>query len=322
MNASPLIKGKSLPLLINQPSGLNLEGTIEWLENHRPLLDDLTHTAGVVLLRKLPIKTPGDFEVICKAIRPQLRKYTGGDSPRNSLTEFVYTSTEYASGLEVPLHNELSYAGWSPDRVFFGCLRPAAMGGETQVADGRAIYRRLDPTIRKNFEDKGITYLQYLRDQSVSGTGKSWQETFETNSRKEVESYLETSKMDFEWTALGLKTRAFHQAILKHSVTGERCWHNQADQWHRLIPSVKDSVGEEITKSQSTPHVVTFGNHVVFGDESEINPNDLLKICAVSRSCEVLFPWQKGDVMIIDNVLAMHGRKPFTGLRQNVVAMA
>ena len=67
---------------------------------------------------------------------------------------------------------------------------------------------------------------------------------------------------------------------------------------------------------------MTFGNHVVFGDESEINPNDLLKISAVSRSCEVLFPWQKGDVMIIDNVLAMHGRKPFTGLRQNVVAMA
>jgi hypothetical protein len=105
-------------------------------------------------------------------------------------------------------------------------------------------------------------------------------------------------------------------------VTKEKCWHNQADQWHRLLPSVKDSVGEEVTKPQSTPNATTFSNHVVFGDGSEINPNDLLRIRAVSRSCEVLFPWKEGDVMIIDNVMAMHGRKPFTGLRQTVVAMA
>ena len=169
MKAGPLIKGKSLPLLINQPTGLSLGATLDWLEGHRSVLDNLTHRAGVILLRDLPIKTPNDFQSICRAIRPQLRKYSGGDSPRTSLTEFVYTSTEYQSGLEVLLHNELSYAGWSPDRVFFGCLQPAATGGETHVADGREIYRRLDPKIRKDFENKGVTYIQHLRDRSVSG---------------------------------------------------------------------------------------------------------------------------------------------------------
>jgi len=322
VKAGPLIKGKSLPLLINQPTGLSLGATLDWLEGHRSVLDNLTHRAGVILLRDLPIKTPNDFQSICRAIRPQLRKYSGGDSPRTSLTEFVYTSTEYQSGLEVLLHNELSYAGWSPDRVFFGCLQPAATGGETHVADGREIYRRLDPKIRKDFENKGVTYIQHLRDRSVSGPGKSWQETFESTRREQAENYLKTSKMGFEWTADGIKTHAFHQAILKHSVTKEKCWHNQADQWHRLLPSVKDSVGEEITKPQSTPNATAFSNHVVFGDGSEINPNDLLRIRAVSRSCEVLFAWKEGDVMIIDNVMAMHGRKPFTGLRQTVVAMA
>jgi alpha-ketoglutarate-dependent taurine dioxygenase len=42
----------------------------------------------------------------------------------------------------------------------------------------------------------------------------------------------------------------------------------------------------------------------------------------VSRSVEIVFPWQAGDVMVIDNILAMHGRKPYRGPRRIVVAMA
>ncbi|MEC0822849.1 TauD/TfdA family dioxygenase, partial [Bacillus atrophaeus] len=33
------------------------------------------------------------------------------------------------------------------------------------------------------------------------------------------------------------------------------------------------------------------------------------------------FPWQKGDIMILDNMLVAHGRKPFYGSRKVVVAM-
>ena len=50
-------------------------------------------------------------------------------TPRTDLTDQVYTSTEYPAHLEVFLHNELSYAGWSPGRVFFCCLVPAETGG-------------------------------------------------------------------------------------------------------------------------------------------------------------------------------------------------
>jgi len=80
---------------------------------------------------------------VCQGVDPALRSYTGGDSPRTGLADKVYTSTEYDADLEVYLHNELSYAGWSPRLVFFGCLLPAAEGGETQIADGRAIYNAM-----------------------------------------------------------------------------------------------------------------------------------------------------------------------------------
>ncbi len=92
----------------------------------------------------------------------ELKNYTGGDSPRTGVTDQVYTSTEYDAELEVLLYNELSYAGWSPQFVFFGCLLPPKTGGATHIADGRRIYQALDAAVRDRFESKGVTYLQHL----------------------------------------------------------------------------------------------------------------------------------------------------------------
>ncbi len=314
----------TMPLLI-VPVGTDVTDPVEWAAAHRDEIIAGLHHAGAVLVRGLGIDSPTVFRAVCAAISPELRNYVGGDSPRTDLADQVYTSTEYPSHLEVFLHNELSYAGWSPDRVFFCCLVPAETGGETHVADGREIYRRLDPDVRDRFESRGVTYLQHLWDANdAPGVGKSWQETFETDDRDAVEGYLRDSDMEFEWTALGIRTAATHPAVLTHPVTGERCWHNQADQWHRDLAGVKVSFGggDDDRVDPTTAGVETLGNHVVFGDGSEIDVADLHHVRSVTTACEMTFPWRAGDVLVVDNIMAMHGRKPFTGERRVIVAMA
>ncbi|MGH9366268.1 MAG: TauD/TfdA family dioxygenase, partial [Thermoanaerobaculia bacterium] len=37
---------------------------------------------------------------------------------------------------------------------------------------------------------------------------------------------------------------------------------------------------------------------------------------------EVALPWKEGDVLMLDNMLAAHGRRPFVGPRNVVVGMA
>lgn len=317
----------TLPVLaeIGDVAGRLVEDAVAWATAHRDRIEESVQRCGAVLIRGFAITSATEFRAVCAAIRPDLRNYAGGDSPRTGVADQVYTSTEYPAHLEVYLHNELSYAGWSPDRLFFCCLIPSETGGETHLADGREILGALDPAVRGRFEARGVTYLQHLWDASgVPGIGKSWQETFETGDRAAVERYLDGAGMRFDWTRLGLRTAADHPAILNHPVTGERCWHNQADQWHRGIPGVKVSFGRSGTGGYDahTAGVETLGNHVTYGDGSEIDVEDLMHVRSVSHTCEAKFSWQAGDVLVIDNVLAMHGRKPFTGPRRVLAAMA
>lgn len=322
-----LTTSASLPARAHVPDGAS-DDPVGWAAAHRDSIEADLHRAGAVLMRGLDVSSADQFRAVCSAICPELRNYTGGDSPRTDVADQVYTSTEYPAHLEVFLHNELSYAGWSPDRLFFCCLVPSETGGETHLADGREILRRLDPAVRHRFESRGITYLQHLWDaDDQPGIGKSWQETFETGDRTVVEAYLRESGMEFEWTELGIRTAATHPAVLEHAATGERCWHNQADQWHRDLAGVKVSFGGsgdapiDARIDPATAGVETLGNHVTFGDGTEIDVDDLLHVRAVSQSCEAMFTWRAGDVLAIDNVLAMHGRKPFTGERRVIVAM-
>ena len=325
MDAQRLFADRSLPLVAGTPAARSAPAAVAWARDNAGEIQQIVASAGVLLIRGFEIDDAQRFRDFCEAIEPALGTYTGGDSPRNSVADRVYTSTEYDATLEVLLHNELSYAGWSPRLVFFGCMLAPAEGGETPVADGRQIYRALPKDIRERFESRGIVYLQHLWDASGKpGIGKSWQQTFDSDDRATVEAYLERSGMDWEWTDFGLRTRAPHAAVVRHSSSGDKCWWNQADQWHRALGSVKTSFGDEDDPrfDSATAGEQTLGNHVTYGDGGEIDVADLETIRAVNRSQEVVFPWQAGDVMVIDNVLAMHGRKPYRGPRRVLVALA
>ena len=326
MNFQRLLPDSSLPILVttNSRCSKSLDSLVNWAADNHELIDQYLYDAGVLLIRGFDVLSATDFKLSSAAISSNLRNYMGGDAPRFDVIDKVYTSTEYPKQFEVMLHNELSYAGWSPDRVFFCCLVTSRSGGETQIADGRRIYNSLDPEVRDRFENNGVTYLQHLWDKTgPSGAGISWQETFETECKATAEDYLYNSSMQFEWTDLGIRTSTTKPASRVHPMTEEKCWHNQADQWHRDMDSPKNLVSGtgELVKN-TTSGEQTLGNHVCFGDGSPINTADLYHIREVSKNCEVVFSWQQGDIMVIDNILTMHGRKPFQGDRQVLVAMA
>jgi len=49
----------------------------------------------------------------------------------------------------------------------------------------------------------------------------------------------------------------------------------------------------------------------MFGDGSEIPGEDLANVRKVLNSCQIVFDWQEGDVLIVDNYTMCHGRRHF-----------
>ncbi len=58
-----------------------------------------------------------------------------------------------------------------------------------------------------------------------------------------------------------------------------------------------------------------------FGDGEEIRRETIDEIGMAYENATVTFPWKKGDVLMLDNMLFSHGRRPFKGDRSVVVSM-
>jgi alpha-ketoglutarate-dependent taurine dioxygenase len=227
----------------------------------------------------------------------------------------VFTSTEYPREERISLHNEASYLKHMPGQILFFCVKPAAEGGQTPLADCRRVLNRIDPEVRSRFDRKGVRYVNNLH--GGTGLGRSWMEVYCTDQRKEVERRLEADGQSFEWTPSGTLRIYMHApATLRHPTTQEEVWINQAEQWH---PSSLDSDLREdllsVLSEDELPH------NAFFGDGTPLSMPDLENVREAMEAEERIFEWQAGDVLICDNFLVMHGRQPYTGDRRVLVAI-
>ena len=165
-----------------------------------------------------------------------------------------------------------------------------------------------------------MLYIQHLRDKAgPPGPGKSWQETFETDDPKAVEAHARDGAMDLAWTERGLRTSIYRPGVIEHAESGDAAWFNQADLWHASLGGAEiwDAGISDFGAGDQQPH-----HHARYGDGGEIPMADLKAVRAAYRATEVATPWQAGDLLVLDNLLALHGRKPFQGPRALLVAMA
>ena len=316
MKTSFINDKEQLPLRVEPETDndIRLEALTGWVANEHDWLEEQLLHHGGVLLRGFNVAGPEDFEQVCRLIEPRLLNYAGGDSPREAITGKVYTSTEYPARLEIPLHNEMSYRKVWPRKLFFFCVQPAQQGGETNIADGRRILELIDPDVRQRFAEKQVAYIQNLHD--GWGLGKSWQETFETDERDTVERHCRDTGIEFRWTESGLWTRSICPGVIDHPVTGETVWFNQADLWH-----VSSRGADYEAKMLKVYGEDALPSNATFGDGTPISNEELEEVRRAYRAAEVVNPWRRGDLLILDNILAAHGRKPFQGPRRVLVAM-
>jgi alpha-ketoglutarate-dependent taurine dioxygenase len=285
-----------------------------WAQNNRERVNALLLRHGAILFRGFAVETVSQFGAFTRALSPALLDYQERAAPRREVAENIYTSTEYPPSHPIPLHHEMSYSHNWPTKIWFFCVQPAAQGGATPVADDRKVFRMLDPRIKETFMRKRVMYTRNYGE----GVDLTWQEAFQTSDRAAVEEYCRQSRTDFEWKAGDrLRTRQVRQAVATHPLLGETVWFNHAHMFHvsNVEPSVRESLLAEFGE-EGLPR------NAYYGDGSAIETSVLDEIRGTYQEAAVTFSWRKGDILMLDNFLASHGREAFTGPRQIVVAMA
>ncbi len=305
-----LREGETLPLVIRPRVGdLDLA---EWATGARSFVDEKLRRYGAVLFRGFGIDSAAVFERFAGAVADGLFN-ENGEHPRESVTGNVYTPVFYPPAQQLLWHNENSFNLSWPRKILFCCATPAETGGETPVVDSRQVFQRLAPALRDRFLQHGVMYMRNYGD----GLGLDWRTVFRTDSRDEAEAICRRGELRWDWRdGDRLRTRAVLPAAARHPVTGEMTWFNQAQHWHLacLDPETRRSI-RTVFQEEDYPR------HCYLGDGSPIADEEMERILDVYRELEVSFRWEQGDVMLLDNILAAHGRNPFTGERKLLVAL-
>lgn len=292
-------------------SDLNLA---TWAGDNREFLRSQLLKHGAILFRDFKVDGTAHFKQFAQAISPDLLDYTERAAPRTEITGGVYTSTEFPANQYIPLHHEMSYSHNWPTKLWFFCLQAAATGGCTPLADDRKVFGLIPASIKERFTRKRVMYVRNYGE----GVDLTWQQAFQTTDRAAVEAYCRRSHMSFEWKGENrLRTRQVRQAVATHPETGEIVWFNHTHLFHvsNLEPSVREALLEEFAEDE-------LPRNAFYGDGSPIETSVLDEIRGVYARAAVAFPWQKNDILMVDNFLTSHGREPFTGERRILVAMA
>jgi alpha-ketoglutarate-dependent taurine dioxygenase len=294
-----------------------LEGVdlLEWAGANKDFIEEKLERCGAVLFRGFKTSQVEKFQEFAEGFSPNgLIDYSFRSTPRSNVSGRIYTSTEYPADRSIPVHNEMSYTRSWPMKIWFYCVKPAAQGGATPIGNSAKVFQRIDPKVREKFEKHGVMYVRNYHD----GIDLPYKEVFGTDNHAEIEQFCKGQGIECEFDNKGkLRTRQKCQATFVHPKTGESLWFNQAHLFH----------SSNLEPKQSAALMAMYGKDGIprdcyYGDGSTIDKADLDVIREAYRQETVSFPWEEGDILMLDNLRIAHGRDSYSGERKIVMAMA
>ncbi|SIO61650.1 Taurine dioxygenase, alpha-ketoglutarate-dependent [Singulisphaera sp. GP187] len=285
-----------------------------WIASNR---EDFCHQAnrhGAILFRGFPLVTAEDFDRFVAAFGFENFPYEDSlsNAVRINRTPRVFTANEAPPTVEIFLHHEMAQTPRYPSRLFFFCEQPAEHGGATPICRSDLLWSRLVercPDFARDCLEKGLTYSNVMptANDPNSGMGRSWQSTLSAATRDEAEQRLKSLGYHWEWLDDGcLRATTPVLPAVHHLAPGRSSFFNQ------LIAAYcgwKDSRNDP-------------AKSITFGDGSPLDGTAVRVAIELADELTFDIPWQEGDVALVDNLVAMHGRRTFSGPRKILASLA
>lgn len=288
-----------------------LAATCDWIVANRDELNTCSDAVGTLLLRGFPVLTGHDFDAIVCAFDypPFTYEASLSNAVRRNITPRVFTANEAPSSFNIMMHHEMAQTPIYPSKLFFYCETAPASGGATPLGRSDELFRELAdrlPEFARDCETKGLKYSHVMpgEDDPSSGMGRSWMSTFNSETRADAEVRMRQLGYTWQWLEHGgcLATTPVLQAV-RVLDDGRKTFFNQliafsalADKIHEFAP-------------------------LRYGDDSAFDLANLRAVAAIADEQAVDLAWQAGDVALVDNYLAMHGRRPFSGTRRVLASL-
>ncbi|MFC4002418.1 TauD/TfdA family dioxygenase [Prauserella oleivorans] len=286
----------------------------DWAAEHGAALRGVVAECGAVLVRGLGLRSATDVTAVFHRLAPTLMPEREAFASRHRYADGVYSSATWPANQPMCMHHELSYALEVPGLLMFACLTAPTQGGATGIADAAAVFEALPGELTARFEREGWLLTRSYTDE----IGASIADAFGTGDRAAVEAYCRANAIEFAWQPDGgLRTRQRRPAVVRHPVTGRRCWFNQVaflSEW-TLDPDVREYL-VDVYGADGLPFTTRFGDGEPIGEDVVALLNETYE-AHTDRE-----PWQPGDLLLVDNIHTAHSREPYTGPREVLVGMA
>lgn len=302
------LNDQALPLVYEADDEVDLP---LWIRANRESLRAKLNIHGALLFRS-PVRP--DFAAMVDAFTDSQVDYRGGAAIRSRVNNDTYTASEYPEELDIRLHSEFCYSHDWPMLLFFHCDVAPTDRGQTPIADNRRVLAEMPEEVRRAFAERDLLYMRGY------GYNRTWQRSYETESRADVEALCAAEGRRCEWIGDDqLRTYEKRPSLAHHPVTGAEVWFNYAHGFH--VSRMDDGIRTALSSSPDDSDDQLWPNNVYWGDGSDIDPALIAAANDVVERNAVQFDWQEGDTLIVDNMLCAHGRRPYSGPRRILLKM-
>ena len=317
MSSLPLASPLDMELQPGKPPMLRAEATGDpsgWAAEHRDALRAVVAEHGAVLVRGLGLHDAAETTAVFRRLATTLMTEREAFARRQVYADGVYSSATWPANQQMCMHHELSYRLEVPSLLLFACLGAPTRGGATAVSDSPTVLEALPRDLTERFERDGWLLTRSYNDE----IGATLAEAFGTEDRGAIESYCRANAIEFAWQPDGeLRTRQRRSAVVRHPVTGQRCFFNQIaflNEW-TIAAEIREYL-VDVYGAEGLPFNTGFGT----GEPLTEGIVDVIN--AVYEANTVREPWQPGDLMLVDNIRTAHSREAYEGSREILVGMA
>ncbi|KAI1077545.1 Clavaminate synthase-like protein [Whalleya microplaca] len=328
---SPHPEGTTIPLALRPsthdtilPDLDSIVETVESLQDQGGILTNKLALHGALLFRGLPIHNADEFSKFAHAFGYKPHEIIGIVVDRPLLAPNVAPANESPKEVLIYSHNESPQVPHAPEYIFFYGHRVPEKGGESPISSSLELFHRAQQEIPEFIDQlakKGIlSRVTYKFDTQYAG-GSTLKQAFGKEIKDEDDELTKRAKIEAQIARYGRGKYTTWEwiddgVVLTHKLPAIRTQPGTG------LPTLFTGLAAYYKNAQVNPGARKNVTQQLFGDGTPIPETYLAHLAKITDETRVLHKWERGDVLLFDNIIAQHGRQPWEGEQSDRVIMA